>query len=141
MDADSPTDVPWDEVKQGCPQRDCIPSLDRPKVVAAADADFLDDEDLVLALDRGGVRWAYPTRILNYHEIVNDTVAGTPIAITYCPLCGSGVAFRRVPRRAASVPRPAARSARCESAGFLAARQGTLLSCRRGGCHDWEHRS
>ncbi|MEO6264676.1 MAG: DUF3179 domain-containing protein [Luteimonas sp.] len=92
----SPSDVPWKDIEQGCPARDCIPSIDRPKFIAADAASFLDDDDLVLALDHKGVRRAYPTRILNYHEIVNDTVAGDPIAVTWCPLCGSGVAFRRV---------------------------------------------
>lgn len=94
--SDSPSDFPWDDIKQGCPARDCIPSIDRPKFIAAGDASFLADDDLVLALNHKGVRRAYPTRILNYHEVVNDTVAGEPIAVTWCPLCGSGVAFRRV---------------------------------------------
>ena len=84
-----------DDVHQGCPLRDCIPSIDQPGFVAAADAHALEDQDLVLGLNLGEVKRAYPVFILNHHEIVNDTVAGEPIAITYCPLCGSGVAFRR----------------------------------------------
>jgi hypothetical protein len=55
----------------------------------------LEDQDLVLGLEHGGVVRAYPAFILNHHEIVNDSLGGVPIAITYCPLCGSGVAFRR----------------------------------------------
>lgn len=94
--SDSASDFPWADIKQGCPARDCIPSIDRPQFIAAGAAGFLADDDLVLALDHKGVRRAYPTRILNHHEVVNDTVAGDPIAITWCPLCGSGVAFRRV---------------------------------------------
>ena len=47
-------------------------------------------------MDYRGEARAYPTRILVFHEIVNDTVAGEPIAISYCPLCGSGLTFRRV---------------------------------------------
>lgn len=93
--AETPSDFPWKDIEQGCPARDCIPSIDKPKFIAAEAATYLDAEDLVLALNHKGVRRAYPTRILNYHEIVNDTVAGDPIAITWCPLCGSGVAFRR----------------------------------------------
>lgn len=94
--SDSPSDFPWSDIKQGCQARDCIRSIDRPRFIAAGVAGYLNEDDLVLALDYKGVRRAYPTRILNYHEVVNDTVAGEPIAITWCPLCGSGVAFRRV---------------------------------------------
>ncbi len=92
----TPSDFPWKDIQQGCPARDCIPSIDKPKFIDAEAATFLKADDLVLAINHKGVRRAYPTRILNYHEIVNDTVAGDPIAITWCPLCGSGVAFRRV---------------------------------------------
>ena len=84
-----------DLVFQGCAQRDCIPSIDQPGYIPASDAFDLDDDDLVLGLVHGDVVRAYPVHILNHHEIVNDDVAGEPIAITYCPLCGSGVAFRR----------------------------------------------
>ncbi|MBA2237997.1 MAG: DUF3179 domain-containing protein [Lysobacter sp.] len=92
----TPSDFPWKDIEQGCPVRDCIPSIDKPKFIEAKAATFLKADDLVLAINHKGVRRAYPTRILNYHEIVNDTVAGDPIAITWCPLCGSGVAFHRV---------------------------------------------
>ena len=91
----TPREVSLAELHQGCPRRDCIRSLDTPRFVAAPAADFLNDDDLVLAVTLGGQARAYPTRILDYHEIVNDTLAGTPIAITYCPLCGSGMVFRR----------------------------------------------
>ncbi len=94
--ADTPSDVPLAQLQQGCPARDCIPSIDHPKFVGAADAKFMDDDDLVLAVDHAGVVRAYPTFILNHHEIVNDVIAGTPVAITWCPLCGSGLAFERV---------------------------------------------
>lgn len=96
FNAETPSDVPLAQLKQGCPARDCIPSIDRPKFVAAADAKFMDDNDLVLAVEHAGVLRAYPTFILDHHEIVNDTIAGTPVAITWCPLCGSGLAFERV---------------------------------------------
>ncbi|MBW3544266.1 MAG: DUF3179 domain-containing protein, partial [Bacteroidetes bacterium] len=55
--------------------------------------DFLADNEPVLALDIDGDARAYPVQILTWHEIVNDTVAGIPVAVTYCPLCGSGLAF------------------------------------------------
>lgn len=94
--ADTATDVPWDAIKQGCPMRDCIPAIDTPSFVPAGEAGFIGADDLVIGLVVEGIARAYPTRILNYHEIVNDTVADRPIAITWCPLCGSGVAFERV---------------------------------------------
>ncbi len=90
------SDVPWSALVQGCPARDCIPSIDEPRFVPRAEARFLEDGDVVLGLARGGAARAYPTHILDRHEIVNDVVAGEPIAITWCPLCGSGLAFVRV---------------------------------------------
>ena len=56
---------------------------------------FLDPDDLVISVSQGGETRAYPTRILDRHEIVNDLFGTIPIAITYCPLCGSGLAFIR----------------------------------------------
>lgn len=91
----TPAEVPLTELVQGCPERDCIPSIDAPKFVSAAEASFVGDDDIVLALSVDGVSRAYPTSILSRHEIVNDDIAGQPIAITYCPLCGSGAAFSR----------------------------------------------
>lgn len=86
--------VPSD-LLQGCFGQDCIPSINSPKFESAKQAFWLKDEDTVFAIDYKGVRRAYPQRILNWHEIVNDTITGDPIAITFCPLCGSAVAFER----------------------------------------------
>src|SRR3546814_872206 len=95
FDENTPAEVPLSELIQGCPARDCIPAIENPKFVSAEQADFLADDDIVLAISVDGVHRAYPTAILSRHEIVNDTIAGQPIAITYCPLCGSGAAFSR----------------------------------------------
>ncbi len=57
---------------------------------------WLAGSDRVLGISLGGDARAYPIRVLDQHEIVNDVVAGSPVAITYCPLCGSGVTFDRV---------------------------------------------
>jgi len=89
-------DVDPDAVFQGCPQRDCIPSIDRPEFLKPADVDYLDGDDIVLSLTINNITRAYPTRILDRHEIVNDYFGDTPVAVTYCPLCGSGLAFVRV---------------------------------------------
>lgn len=89
-------DADMDSVFQGCPQRDCIPSIDRPEFLKTTDVAYLDGDDIVLSLTHENVTRAYPTRILDRHEIVNDTFGATPVAVTYCPLCGSGLAFVRV---------------------------------------------
>ena len=57
------------------------------------DATYLKGRDRVLGVSINGAARAYPIRILNYHEIVNDVIGGTAAVITYCPLCGSGTAF------------------------------------------------
>jgi len=94
-DARSKATVSLDKLAQGCPVRDCIPSIDDPEFLAAGDVDFLRPDDLVLGVEIDGDTRAYPTRILNRHEIVNDRFGDRAIAVTYCPLCGSGVAFER----------------------------------------------
>ena len=76
-----------------------IPALDENniKYVSVSDADaWIKDNELVLALVHKGVERVYPLQIMVWHEIVNDVVAGDPIAITYCPLCGRGIAYYNV---------------------------------------------
>ncbi|MBD3328775.1 DUF3179 domain-containing protein [Candidatus Peregrinibacteria bacterium] len=84
-------------LERGCiAGKDCIPSIDDPKFVSAAEADeYLDDDDWVIGLERSGVVRAYPLNILNWHEIINDKVGDEPIAISFCPLCYTGNAFIR----------------------------------------------
>ena len=80
-------------VRQVIP-RDAIPSVDDPSFGTAYDAD---PEDRVVVVDAADPPRAYPVRYLNYHEIVNDVLdEGAPIAVTWCPLCGSGVVYDRV---------------------------------------------
>ena len=89
--------VPPDEIVSGGPPKDGIPSIDNPKFVSREEADeFLNGGDEVIGLFYKGVARAYPLKILVWHEIVNDIVAGTPIAITYCPLCYTSIAFIRI---------------------------------------------
>ena len=85
--------LPRNEIQHGGPPRDGIPALSDPRLVAAGDADYLQPGDRVLGIEIDGAARAYPIPILNWHEIVNDTVGGRRLAITYCPLCGTGVAF------------------------------------------------
>jgi hypothetical protein len=82
------------DIHQGGPPKDGIPAIDRPKFVAAGEA-RMNPGERVLGIARNGEAKAYPVRILNWHEVVNDTVGGEPVAVTYCPLCGSGVTFAR----------------------------------------------
>ena len=84
------------KIRGGGPPQDGIPSIDSPKFVTVKEADeFIEDNELVLALNYKGVKRVYPLQILVWHEIVNDIVAGDALLITYCPLCGSGIAFDR----------------------------------------------
>jgi hypothetical protein len=85
--------VPTDLIVSGGPGRDGIPAIDRPRF-DTADADGAPaDADRVLGVTLNGVSKAYPVRILNWHEVVNDDFRGTPVVVTYCPLCGTGIAY------------------------------------------------
>lgn len=76
---------------------DRIAPIDAPAYESVEDADWLVGDDVVLGyVDPTGGAWAYPVRILNSHEIVNDELGGQPVLISYCPLCGSGVVYDRV---------------------------------------------
>ena len=83
------------EIRSGGPPPDGIPSIDEPAFVTAAEVDFLAENEPVLAVDIDGDVRAYPVQILKWHEIVNDTVGGIPVAVTYCPLCNSALAYDR----------------------------------------------
>jgi hypothetical protein len=85
-----------DEIVSGGPPKDGIPSIDSPRFIRADEADFLRGEELVVGIFYRGVSKAYPHRILVWHEIVNDVVADEPISVTYCPLCYTATAYRRV---------------------------------------------
>ncbi len=85
-----------EKIVGGGPPKDGIPSIDNPKYVSLEEADeWIEDNELVLAIIYKGVKRVYPLQIMVWHEIVNDNIAGDPILITYCPLCGSGIAFER----------------------------------------------
>lgn len=85
--------IPLDEIHSGGPPKDGIPALFDPIFLPAREADFLSPEDRVLGLALGGIAKAYPVKILNWHEVVNDHLGSRPVLMTYCPLCGSGMAF------------------------------------------------
>ncbi|MEK7636086.1 MAG: DUF3179 domain-containing protein [Patescibacteria group bacterium] len=86
--------VPFDEILGGGPPKDGIPSIDKPKFISIAEANkFLEDNEPGIALDIDGVQRFYAFQILVWHEIVNDTIGGKRILVTYCPLCLSGIVF------------------------------------------------
>jgi hypothetical protein len=84
------------KIRGGGPPKDGIPSIDNPEFVSMEEADeWIEDNELVLAIEYKGEKRVYPFQIMVWHEIVNDKISGDPIAITYCPLCGSGIAYHR----------------------------------------------
>ncbi|WP_424016366.1 DUF3179 domain-containing protein (plasmid) [Halorientalis pallida] len=84
-----------DAAQSGGPSKDGIPSIDDSQFVGSSEAGFLADGDPVFGVAREGIAKAYPQKILAQHEIVNDTVAGTPVSVTYCPLTGTVQGFER----------------------------------------------
>ncbi len=86
--------VPLDEFLSGGPPRDGIPPIDEPRFVPVGDEE-IDDREPVVAVEIDGRARAYPLQILTWHEIVNDEFAGRKIAVTFCPLCYTAVAFDR----------------------------------------------
>ncbi|HAA15794.1 MAG TPA: hypothetical protein DCE41_30425 [Cytophagales bacterium] len=87
--------IPISEIYQGGPPRDGIPALTSPDMFSVSQATYLKSDDYVLGLNYNGEAKAYPIRIMNYHEVVNDRFGDKAVVITYCPLCGSGIGFSR----------------------------------------------
>ncbi|MCF6443469.1 DUF3179 domain-containing protein [Nereida sp. MMG025] len=86
----------WVEILSGGPPKDGIPALDDPQFIVVRDEDQIGEREPVIAVEIGDARpRAYPIRYLTWHEIVNDTVGGVPVAVTFCPLCNSGITFDR----------------------------------------------
>jgi len=85
--------IPTRKIKSGGPPRDGIPALFAPRFLAADEASYLDADERVLGIEHNGVVKAYPIKILNYHEIANDRFGDAAVAVTFCPLCGTGIAF------------------------------------------------
>ena len=85
--------VPKSQIERGGPPRDGIPALTRPAMRVASEVKYLEAADRVLAVNVEGESRAYPIRILNWHEVVNDTVGGHGVVISHCPLCGTGMVF------------------------------------------------
>jgi len=95
---DSDTDNSWlipeDQVFVGA-GRDDIPSIDDPSFKAVSEINFLEDDELIIGVKIGDEIRGYPHQILNYHEIVNDFIGDEAVAVTFCPLTGSALAWNR----------------------------------------------
>ncbi len=87
--------IPRAEVFDGGPGKDGIPSIDDPRFASASATSFVSPTRLVVGIRVGDTIRAYPHQVLDWHEIVNDEIAGVPIALTYCPLTGTGTAWHR----------------------------------------------
>jgi hypothetical protein len=86
--------IPLRDIQSGGPAKDGIPALDHPAFTSASAGDqALKPSDFVIGLEMDGVAKAYPIRILNWHEVVNDHVGHQPVLVTWCPLCGSGLVY------------------------------------------------
>ena len=79
----SRSNINTDQIQSGGPPRDGIPALFEPETLPAKDVDFLDDDDQVLGVVHNGITRAYPTRILSWHELVNDDFGGDPLLVSW----------------------------------------------------------
>ncbi len=88
--------IPLDQVLNGGPGKDGIPSIDNPQFISIAEAQRVEEGQTEgLAVSINGESRFYPYTVLVWHEIVNDTVGGKNVSVTFCPLCGSGIVFDR----------------------------------------------
>ncbi|MFB3135411.1 MAG: DUF3179 domain-containing protein [Rhodospirillales bacterium] len=83
------------EIMSGGPPKDGIPSIDDPRFVPVSEVTDLTDTEPVIGVTVNGEARAYPLGIITRHEIVNDTIGGVPVTVTYCPLCNSSIVFDR----------------------------------------------
>lgn len=87
--------VDFSEIRSGGPPKDGIPPIDRPRFLQVDNVGGLNAMEALITISLNETVKAYPLRILMWHEIVNDTLAGVPIAVTYCPLCNAAIVFDR----------------------------------------------
>lgn len=89
--------VSYGEILSGGPPKDGIPPIDAPEFIPVRAVDvWLRPEEPVVFVEANGEAKAYPIQILMWHEVVNDTVGGLPLVVTFCPLCNTAIAFERL---------------------------------------------
>jgi hypothetical protein len=91
----SRSSVEFSEIMSGGPPKDGIPPIDDPKFTPVSEVKNLCEDEPVIGLVINGDKRGYPLRILMWHEIVNDTVGGVPVTVTFCPLCNTAIVFDR----------------------------------------------
>lgn len=88
--------MPVNLIRAGGPPKDGIPAIDHPKFDSVESATWLSKTERVLGIEINGESKAYPVSILNWHELVNDSIYDRDIVVTFCPLCGTGMVFDAV---------------------------------------------
>jgi hypothetical protein len=131
----------------------CIPAADNPRVSNVAEATWLKDSDIIFGIEVNGEARAYPRRIMEVREMVNDTLGGRALAIPYCTLCGAAQAYFTDQLRKASSGRacghPVFSSVQTRSCmtlkrtPYLILSRAMLSQARfmRKGCNSSRHRS
>lgn len=88
--------VPYTEILSGGPPKDGIPAIDDPQFISVPEADgWLEPQEPVILIEMEGEAKAYPLQVMTWHEIANDEIGGVPVVVTFCPLCNTGIAFKR----------------------------------------------
>lgn len=90
---DAPARIRVEEIQWGGVRVDGIPALDEPAMIPADQADYLEPGEPVFGIALNGEARAYPLRILDWHEMANDTIGGVPVSLAYCTLCGAAIAY------------------------------------------------
>ncbi|MFK8048447.1 MAG: DUF3179 domain-containing protein [Halioglobus sp.] len=93
-DRQSSAKIRLDEIRWGGVGQDGIPPLRSPEMIAASEASYLEDDNIIFGIEINGDTRAYPKRILAWHEMFVDTVGGVNIAGVYCTLCGTVIPYK-----------------------------------------------
>ncbi|MEM7111545.1 MAG: DUF3179 domain-containing protein [Chloroflexota bacterium] len=88
-----PSRIRVEEIQWGGVVVDGIPALDHSPMISPETADYMNPTDAVFGMEINGDARAYPLRIMDWHEMANDTIGGVPVSIAYCTLCGAAVAY------------------------------------------------
>ena len=86
--------IKLDEIVWGGVRKDGIPALTEPTHITPEQATYLTKDELVFGVSINGDTRAYPYRIMDWHEMFNDTVGGVSVSLAYCTLCGSGILYK-----------------------------------------------